>query len=459
MIFNSIGFIIFFCVVLLLVFAFSKSKVSCKKTNLLLLIASLFLYATFDYRCLAILVALIVYTYLLGLKVQSEKKYLTIGVMLDLFLLGFFKYFNFFIDSFGRLFGVGTAGSISIILPIGISFYVFKSVSYLYDVYKNRIEPEKDFVSFSLYISFFPEIVAGPISRAGNLLGQIKRDREITLNNLAEGVQVFVFGLFKKIVIADNISVFVNEVYRVPNAYSSLTIALCVLAYSVEIYMDFSGYSDMAVGCSKMIGFDIEKNFNLPYISKNATEFWKRWHITLSSWLMDYVYIPLGGNRKGKQRQYFNLLLTMALGGLWHGANWTYVLWGTANGIALIVHKMYRDRFGKKKENAISIIGTFIFVSFTWILFRADSFGNALDVLIGLFSFRSGVDFISSWAVIGTVITFIYTVVAYNKNDKNAFYPIFNLNSIWGLFLFFVFVGLTVGLAYTGSNPFIYAAF
>lgn len=459
MIFNSIGFIVFFSVLLLLVFVFDRSSFLRDKSNLLLLVASLVLYATFDYRCLAILIVLIAYTYLLGLKAQENKKYLTIGIVLDILLLGFFKYFNFFVDSFGELFGVRTTGMISIIIPIGISFYVFKSFSYLYDIYVNRIEAEKDLISLSLYISFFPEIVAGPISRAGYLLKQIKSDRKITLDDLSEGIQIFVFGLFKKIVIADNISVFVNEVYRAPNAYSSLTIALCMLAYSVEIYMDFSGYSDMAIGCSKMIGFNIEKNFNLPYISSNVTEFWKRWHITLSSWLMDYVYIPLGGNRKGKRRQYCNLLITMALGGLWHGANWTFVLWGIANGLALIVHKLYQERFGKKAGSLVSVIGTFVFISFTWVLFRADSFSNAMDVIVGLFSFREGINFISSWAIVGTVVMVLFTSVAYNKNNKTAFYPMVDLNTVFGLFLFFVFVGLTIGLAYTGSNPFIYAAF
>ena len=309
--------------------------------------------------------------------------------------------------SFIRLFGIENARVLNIILPIGISFYVFKSISYICDVYKDRLKAEKDFITVALYISFFPQIVAGPISRARDLMKQIRKERNLSLDDLSKGGQMFVFGLFKKIVIADNISVFVNEVYRAPNIYSSMTLLLCVIAYSVEIYMDFSGYSDMAIGVSRMLGFKIENNFNLPYMSRNVTEFWKRWHITLSNWLMDHIYIPLGGNRKGKSRQYLNLLITMAIGGLRHGADWTFVLWGIVNGLALIVHKIWLDHTKKKEGSLFGAFFTFVFISLTWILFRADNFNNALDIFRGLFAFRDGLSFISSWALIGIALVSI----------------------------------------------------
>lgn len=457
MMFNSIGFIVFFIVIYYLLWLMNHYEKLNDKSNIALLVISLIFYALFDIRCLILLLIVIFFTYYLGLRIKKNKKYLKIGIVLNVILLGFFKYFNFFINSFANLFGSSIA--LNIILPIGISFYIFKSISYLVDVYRDKCPSEKDIVALALYISFFPEIVAGPISRAKNLLNQVKKTRQLHSDNLFKGAQIFVFGLFKKIVIADNISVFVSEVYRAPNIYSSLTIFLCVIAYSVEIYMDFSGYSDMAIGISKILGFEIERNFNLPYISKNVTEFWRRWHITLSTWLKDYIYIPLGGNKAGKNRQYINLLITMIIGGLWHGANWTFILWGFVNGLALVIHKIYADKHKNKGIPALSIVLTFIFISLTWVLFRADNFTNAKDIFVGLFSFRKGIDFISSWAIFGIALTLISNIFAYFKNNKNAYYPNLDLNTIKGLFLFFLLIGLTIGLAYTGNNPFIYAAF
>ena len=459
MVFNSFGFIVFFVLTCLLLLFFERSRHLHDKTNLLLLTAGFFLYAMFDYRCLFILLLLIFFTYLIGLRVKNKKRYLRLGIVLDVLLLGFFKYFDFFVDSFVRIFSSGDRLTLGIIVPVGISFYVFKSISYLVDVYKGKSKAEKSLIDLALYLSFFPELVAGPISRAKDLLSQIRTERKLSADRFSEGLQLFVIGLFKKIVIAGNISVFVSEVYRAPRIYSSATVLLCVFAYSIEIYMDFAGYSDMAVGCAKMIGFDIENNFNLPYISRNVTEFWKRWHITLSSWLMDYIYIPLGGNRKGKKRQYLNLLITMAIGGLWHGADWTFVLWGIVNGLALIVHKIFRDHRPKKEGGILSIIITFIFISLTWILFRADSFTNAKDVFMQLIGFREGISYMNTWAFFGIAIVLAGNVYGCLRNERKVYYPLQDLYTVKGLFLFFLLVGLTVGLAYTGANPFIYAAF
>lgn len=460
MMFNSFGFVFFMIATLTLLAIFEKSNMLKEKTNLLLFVISLVFYALFDINFLLLLVIVIAYTYVIGKFVKNRKGLLFFGIFVSVLILGVFKYYNFFIDSFFTVIRKERNSILNIVLPVGISFYLFKSISYLVDVYKGKCDIEDSFIDLGLYLSFFPEIVAGPISNPKKLLSQIKTKRTLKASSILEGIQIFFFGLFKKIVIADNISVFVNEVYRIPNIYSTLTVWLCVISYSIEIYMDFSGYSDMAIGVGKMLGIDIETNFNLPYISKNVTEFWKRWHITLSNWLMEYIYIPLGGNRKGKTRQYFNLLLTMAIGGLWHGSSWTFVLWGLLNGLALIVHKIYMSKRNNNKIGTfLSIFATFIFTTFMWIFFRSSSISNSFDIFKKLFAFESGVMYISYWSIIGIVLTFIYDSIMVKRYGANNKYLIQDLSTTKGLLVFFIFVGLTIGLAYTGVNPFIYAAF
>ncbi|MBQ6595248.1 MAG: MBOAT family protein, partial [Clostridia bacterium] len=278
------------------------------------------------------------------------------------------------------------------------------------------------------------------------------------------GVQVFAFGLFKKIVLADHLSVFVDDVYSRPTAFHWATIVLAAVSYSMQIYFDFSGYSDMAIGCAKCLGYDFNRNFNLPYISKNATEFWRRWHISLSSWLKEYLYIPLGCYRKGKARQYINLMLTMLLGGLWHGANWTFVFWGGINGLALCADKLRREKQQGRIIRAIKVAGTFLFITFTWIFFRADSFPVAWSVLKGIFTLQNGIRQPFAWSFVALIALIVGTVAAKkNAQETNpeisGYYPILNLESVWGLTIFFVELGLILALAYTGENPFVYFQF
>ena len=476
MVFSSLTFLIFFVVLcdimaltniekLMSALPWDKSSVR----HVILLLASYVFYGWWNWKCCFLLLGLTaaVYFCALGFEKTGKKLCVTVGVVLPLFVLGIFKYFNFFVESFCQAFGIVNGRSLNILLPVGISFYTFQAVSYIIDVYRKRIAPEHSFVKTALYVGFFPELVSGPIVRAGMLLPQFYEDRNISLKNLESGVQIFVFGLFKKLVLADNMSVFVNAVHANPAEFHALTVMLAVAAYSIQLYCDFSGYSDMAVGCARCLGYELPKNFDLPYISRNVSEFWKRWHISLSSWLQDYLYIPLGGNRKGVLLTYVNLMLTMLIGGLWHGAAWTFVAWGGLHGLALCVHKLWMKVHRKNASafsDAVSVVLTFIFVSICWVFFRADSFECATDIFRAIATWQDGVIFISFWAVFGIIAVTAAEFAAVIRSKKNGtkpegFYPMVSLNTVSGLAIFFTFLGITLGLAYTGQSPFIYFQF
>ena len=447
MMFNSIEFVIFFVVLLIIIyFIDKKNNTSSKARNIVLLIASLLYYLLIDYKYFLLFICIILITYFIGLKAKDNKRAITLGITFLVSLLTFFKYNNFFISN------ILNNDFIRIVMPIGISFYIFKAISYIVDVYRGKYECEKNFTKVALYLSLFTEVVSGPISRFNDLSKQFDKNIKLSAKYLSEGIQMFVIGLFKKIVVADNLFVFVNEVYRAPRAYSSLTILLCVIGYAVYIYMDFSGYSDMAIGCSKMLGYDIRMNFNCPYISKNITEFWKRWHISLSNWIMDYIYIPLGGNRKGKRRQYINLVLTMLIAGLWHGSSYMFAIWGLINGLALVIQKSFF-----KKNTIVTIIINYVFILLSWITFKATNINNFLDILNQLW-FKPGISYISSWAIFGLFIVILDLFLSF-RNNKEEYYPIQDLTTVKGLVIFFLILGITLGLGYTGSNPFVYSNF
>ncbi|MDR2392965.1 MAG: membrane-bound O-acyltransferase family protein [Treponema sp.] len=360
MTFSSIPFFVFFTIVLVVmtiikipVFAHYlglKEPHLRRVQHSLLLIASYIFYGWWDWRFCLLMLLLTIVTYSAAIHLENQKPhplYIIMGVSVPLLILGIFKYANFFITSFMAMWRIERVGSLPIILPVGISFYTFQSLSYTIDVYRKKVVAEKDFLKLALYIAFFPQLVAGPIVRASDFLPQLEEHRNVSLHNFKIGIQIGIFGLFKKVVIADWLSVFVDDVFSTPHAFHAISILLAVIAYSIQIYFDFSGYSDMAIGCAKCLGYDFVRNFNMPYISRNISEFWRRWHISLSSWLKEYVYIPMGGNRKGVVRTYINNMLTMLLGGLWHGADWTFVAWGGVHGIALCIHKLYRNLFIK----------------------------------------------------------------------------------------------------------------
>ncbi|MBQ6268248.1 MAG: MBOAT family protein [Clostridia bacterium] len=458
--FASIDFLIFFAVVLSGTVIIDKLFPQRVK-EFFLLAASYFFYGYWDWRFCFLLLFVTVSSYFTA-KYSHLKPVFITGVVVPLAVLGFFKYFNFFLGSAAAIVGK-ELGALRIILPVGISFYTFQALSYVIDVRRKKIPVETDFIKLALYISFFPQLVAGPIVRAADFLPQLRERRTVSVDNLKWGLQVFAFGLFKKIVLADHISVFVDDVYSKPAAFHWATIVFAAISYSLQIYFDFSGYSDMAIGCAKCLGYDFNKNFNLPYISQSATEFWRRWHISLSTWLKEYLYIPLGGNRKGKARQYINLMLTMLLGGLWHGANWTFVFWGGINGLALCLDKIRHEKSRTGILRAIKIVATFLFITFTWIFFRADSFSTAWIVIKGIFTLQDGIRQPFTWSIVALVLLVACSIAAEVKSrgeqTTNGYYPILNLDSVGGLTVFFTVLGLILALAYTGENPFVYFQF
>lgn len=481
MVFSSITFLVFFALVLMITLmlqtAFLKKRlkenVIRRIKHIILLIASYIFYGWWDWRFCFLMFFMTLISYISAKNIENEKHiklYKILGIAVPLVTLGFFKYFNFFIESFSTLFGLTNPGTLNIILPVGISFYTFQSMSYTIDVIQRRIKSHS-LIDVALYVSFFPQLVAGPIVKAEDFIPQLAENKEINVENFICGIQIFVFGLFKKIVIADHLSVFVDDVFANPLIFSSASIILAVIAYSIQIYFDFSGYSDMAIGSAKCLGYDFKRNFNMPYISKNVSEFWKRWHISLSTWLREYLYIPLGGNRNGKVRTYMNLMITMILGGLWHGANVTFVLWGFLHGVALCVHKMYEACIKKPSHKktvfatAASVLLTYVFVCICWVFFRAENISSALVMLNRVFLWQDGVMQPFTWVFVAGVLLAASEIAAYIKSKKkneavvNGFYAIMDLTKIGPLILFLVVVGLILGFAFTDENPFIYFQF
>jgi len=322
----------------------------------------------------------------------TRKRWLIFSLVSNLGLLAYFKYADFFADSIGALIGVTTV-PLGLALPLGISFFTFKTLSYTIDVYRREIPACRSMWRYAMFVSYFPELVAGPIVRASVFLPQMNRNLEPSRERAVVGLQLILLGVTKKLFVADRLATLVNPVFAAPQAYSQFTVASAVVAYSLQIYCDFSGYSDIAIGVSRIIGFDLPENFNMPYRATSITEFWRRWHITLSQWLRDYLYIPLGGNRKGPRRTYINLMLTMLLGGLWHGAAWTFVAWGLLHGVGLAVHKVWTEKFSEGRRPFHGLVGwlvTYSFVCVGWVFFRATDFETALLMLRKIVGLEAG---------------------------------------------------------------------
>lgn len=475
--FNSLTFLIFFTLVCLAMAATNlrpfREMPQEKRLHIrhvILLLASYVFYGWWNWLCCLLMLGLTLVAHICAQQMDkpARKAALVLGIVVPLAVLGVFKYFNFFIDSFCAVFGIARAGTLRILLPVGISFYTFQSLSYTIDVSRGRIEAERDFVKTALYIAFFPQLVAGPIVKAGEFLPQLREERNISLENLERGVQIFAFGLFKKIVIADNISSFIDAVHRAPGAFSAGTLLLAAYAYFAQLYCDFSGYSDMAVGCARCLGYDLPRNFNVPFLSPNVNEFWRRWHISLSTWLTEYLYFPLGGSRKGEARTYLNILINMTVCGLWHGAAWTFVLWGFLSGVAQCVYRLTGPVRKKIRPNpvltAVNIFLTYTFICFTAIIFRASDIRTAWQMIVDIFTLHPGIHYVSFWGVFGLAAVWIGHIAALVRGKKlgtapDGYYPIVSLKSFGGLLVFFTFVGLTLALGYTGQSPFIYFQF
>ncbi len=479
MVFSSITFLIFFCIVAFFMavtnLKFVKNRFQSSKLrffrHIVLLLSSYVFYGWWDWR-FCFLMILLTYIAYISAKMISDGKYVRFfkitGIVFPLIILGVFKYYNFFVGSFCDLFEIQRNSTINIILPVGISFYTFQSMSYTIDVIRKSVKPSK-FIEVALYIAFFPQLVAGPIVKAQEFIPQLSEDRNISLKNLETGIQIFLIGLFKKIVIADNLSLFVDQVFAKPAAFHSITVIMAIIAYSIQIYFDFSGYSDMAIGSAKCLGYDFNRNFNLPYIAKNVSEFWKRWHISLSTWLQEYLYIPLGGNRKGKVRTYINLLTTMVLGGLWHGASWNFVIWGALHGTALCVHKLFASLTKNSQrrwwKDAVSILITYVFVCICWIPFRSTDTAITFEIFKRIFIWHDGILHIYLWLIVAVVTVLVSTIFAVYKSKKqnqkiiSGHYMILDLKKTGSLILVLSFIGIILCFAYTKSNPFIYFQF
>ena len=416
MVFSSPRYLVFLTIVLLLL---SVPLPLRWKKRVLVVMSSLF-YAAWDYRYLGLLVTISIIDYVAAERihraareggdgagqVKTQKAWLTASVVSNLAILGYFKYCNFFLHNLNGVLGALGTEAIpyqEILLPAGISFYTFKSMSYTIDVYRKVIEPCEKWLDYLMFVTFFPELIAGPIVRASVFLPQMARIPRPTAERLRVGIALFVMGLLKKRVIADNLATTADQVFAAPHMFATATLWLGLLAYTLQIYCDFSGYSDMAIGSAKMMGYDLPENFRMPYLSGNITEFWRRWHMTLSNWLRDYLYIPLGGSRRGPRRTYVNLFLTMLLGGLWHGASWNFVLWGALHGTALAVHKLFRARVRWRMPGALGMPLTLLFAALCWIPFRAPTFGSTLTFLKRLFIPSEGVQFLTP-VVIGLAI-------------------------------------------------------
>ena len=399
MLFNSFEFAVFIPVVFIIYWFLLKKSI--KLQNVFLLIASYVFYGWWDWRFLGLILFSSIVDYSIGHylgktdRVSTRKTLLAISLTLNLGLLGFFKYFNFFIESFNdtmRFFGnTFDVATLNIILPVGISFYTFQTLSYTIDVYNRKLEPAKDIVSFFTYVSFFPQLVAGPIERATNLLPQFYRKRVFEYDFAVSGLKLILWGLFKKIVIADNAATFANIIFTNTDNYSGSTIFLGVILFSFQIYGDFSGYSDIAIGTSRLFGFKLMRNFAFPYFSRDIAEFWRRWHISLSTWFRDYLYIPLGGSRGGQWQKIRNTFIIFVVSGFWHGANWTFMSWGFLNALfflPLLMLKRNRINTDLVAENKLfpnlrelfQMLITFMLVNFAWIFFRADNMSHAAQI-------------------------------------------------------------------------------
>ena len=455
--FFSLKFLVFF----LAVAAVLKNTGTLKNRNIVLLLSSYIFYGFWDIRFLALLVLVSAAVYF-GALYKENKAVFFAGIIIPLGSLGIFKYFNFFSQTFSDLLGINDFVTLNIILPLGISFYVFLAISYILDVYNDKIPCERNFVNVLLYISFFPTIVSGPITKARMLLPQIQTYHPIRMDCIYIGIQFFLIGCIKKFVLADNMGVLVDEVYKTPLAFDSLTVWLAVITYSFQLYLDFSGYSDMAIGCAKCLGFKLAENFNMPYLAKNINEFWKRWHISLSSWLQEYLYFSLGGSRCGRIKTYCNLMLTMLICGLWHGAAWNFILWGGIHGLLLLGHKFFQEAFGTRMilPSVLKVFLTFLSVTICWIFFRAEDLANAVQILQRMWIIdMNHLNHVYVWGLIGIVFMMLISIYAVYKLDWNGKRPVYDITSGKGFFIFCLELYLLFGLCYTGNNPFVYAAF
>jgi alginate O-acetyltransferase complex protein AlgI len=474
MLFNSFVFFIFLGVILP-IFYLLPSKVS---KNVFLVLTSYFFYGYWDWRFCLLLILSTVIDFFIGKSIfktsddKVKKKLLVLSLISNLGILGFFKYFNFFIDSFEAL-SISIGWNLdflhlNILLPVGISFYTFQTLSYTIDIYRGKLNPTSNFIDFALFVAFFPQLVAGPIERAKLLLPQLSKKLSPTKLQLQEGITLIVVGLFRKVMIGDTAGKFVDHIFGNLEQYKSIEILMALVLFSIQIYADFSGYSHIARGTSKLLGVELMKNFEQPYLSRNITEFWRRWHISLSSWLKDYLYIALGGNRNGMFSTYINLMITMLLGGLWHGASWNFVIWGGLHGCYLAIHKIV---LGKKKINnneitgvsfsvLINILCTYILVLFSWLFFRSNSWDTTV-IFFKKIMFWEHSDYSLLFVTISLsylLVTFIFDFFEY-KTGSHTYILMIKSKGIKLGILSALFISTLIYMFQADPLPFIYFQF
>lgn len=459
MIFNSFEFAVFLPIVFSIYWIIGGKRVRIQ--NLFMLISSYVFYGWWDIKFLALIIFSSLIDYSVGRMLEKEDKelrrkfLLAISLLVNLGLLGFFKYYNFFIENFieivsffGRKPDINT---ISIILPVGISFYTFQTLSYSIDVYRKKIKATSDLIAFCSYVSFFPQLVAGPIERASSLLPQFLNHRVFKLSIAKDGLRQILWGLFKKVVIADTCSIYANEIFSNHAEVSSPTLLLGAVYFAFQIYGDFSGYSDIAIGTAKLFGINLMKNFAFPYFSRDIAEFWRRWHISLSTWFRDYLYIPLGGSRGGKSRTIFNIFMIFIVSGFWHGANWTFIIWGALNAIyflPLFILDKNREnldiiasqKFFPSFKELRQLITTFFITIIAWIFFRAQDLNHAIEYLSGLFSFQIFPIQSQRYEYVPLIILLIVWEWFMRNNDHGLAFKNLKIGFRWLIYLFMIWL-------------------
>lgn len=467
MLFSSQVFLYFFLPITLIVYYLSPKRFR----NFILLIASLIFYAWGEPVYILIMLFSTIFNYVTGLLIdkfqkKNQHKYakivLIVSVVGNLAILGFFKYSDFLISNINSLFNLNIS-LLAIALPIGISFYTFQTMSYTIDVYKQNVKAQKNFISFATYVTLFPQLIAGPIVKYRDVSESLENRKE-NITDFSEGIKCFIIGLFKKVMIANNVGFIWESIHSLPYSEISLSLAwFGAICYSLQIYYDFSGYSDMAIGLGKMFGFHFLENFNYPYIAKSITDFWRRWHISLSSWFKEYVYIPLGGSRKTIARTVINLLIVWFLTGLWHGASWNFVVWGLYFGVLLIIEKFVLKKVLDKMPSYIGHLYTLFFVIISWVIFACPTLEDGLNYISIMFNFNNEIISTESIYLISThFVLFIIAIIGCTpifkkikeKLKNNKIFMIIEI--IICLVLFFISLSFLVGSTY---NPFLYFRF
>ena len=446
MLFNSIEYLFFLPIVFLIYWAIGNARIKdslkLRTQNLFVVIASYVFYGWWDWRFLLLIAFTSFCSWGSGLlidksresRVKRSKFWLWLNIAINIGILAIFKYYDFFVSEFGALFGINTSSLLlRVILPVGISFYTFQALSYSIDVYRGNIKPTKDIIAFFAFISFFPQLVAGPIERATNLLPQFLQNRKFSYDQGVDGMRQILWGLFKKIVIADNCATYVDQVWSTYGTQSGSTLLLAAVLFTFQIYGDFSGYSDIAIGTAKLFGIKLMRNFNIPYFSRDIAEFWRRWHISLTTWFRDYVYIPLGGSRVGKWKIVRNTFIIFLVSGIWHGANWTFLAWGAYHAVLFLplillgknrryVNKESRVERGEWREIPRMVL-TFGLVVIGWIIFRVETIGQAWEIMRGICDMSL---FTMPMMVVGLKKTLFFIVILLivewiDRNQEHAF--------------------------------------